>query len=554
MSINFCARALASLSLAVTAPPALANFEQNPLDRADPSVVEEELREETQERPTSRPIFEAPPPQAVQSALGAAILVGAIQIDGADAIDPGAFAPVIERYAARMLSPVELKALASEIQAVAHQAGYGLATAWIPRQRVANGVLRVNLDEGRIDAVEVSGTAAAAVEPYLRDVADGKPVRINQLERQLLLADDLPGVRLGKARLQRRGARNILAIDAKRERIEAQAGLDNWGSSTAGPLRARLSVDINALVTDDDCLSIDGLLTPLDPAEFGLVRLVYSMAVGTGGTELSIGGYIARSEAGGSLDGLDIDGSSSEIEAGLRHPIFRSRSGSLWGGITGRLRESHHTRADAPLREDSLTTLTASLYGTAKLSTGRVRGRAALVRGVDLFGATDRGDLLSSRRDADGTFSKAELWGEFEQRFDGGFSFLAQAEGQVADGALLSSEEMGLGGRYFGRAWDYREFAGDRGVAGAVELRFDWKKPTSHVRLAQLYVYADAGAVDNYGTGTGGGSLASSGGGVRLGVGRSLRAGVELGVPLTDGADPSKEDNPRLSFTIDKRF
>ena len=51
-------------------------------------------------------------------------------------------------------SPSDMRALASDVANVARGAGYGLATAWIPPQRVSNGVLRVVIDEGRIDAIE----------------------------------------------------------------------------------------------------------------------------------------------------------------------------------------------------------------------------------------------------------------------------------------------------------------------------------------------------------------------------------------------------------------
>ena len=86
--------------------------------------------------------------------------IGAIRVDGATALPPSAFALVVERYAGRTLAPEELRALASDIAATARDAGYGLATAWIPQQRVVNGLLRVRIDEGRIDAIEAEGSAA----------------------------------------------------------------------------------------------------------------------------------------------------------------------------------------------------------------------------------------------------------------------------------------------------------------------------------------------------------------------------------------------------------
>ena len=70
-------------------------------------------------------------------------MVGAILVEGATILPASAFAPVIERYAGRLLAPAELQALAGDIAEVARDAGFGLATAGIPQQRISGGILRV---------------------------------------------------------------------------------------------------------------------------------------------------------------------------------------------------------------------------------------------------------------------------------------------------------------------------------------------------------------------------------------------------------------------------
>jgi hemolysin activation/secretion protein len=527
---------------------------QTPVDQADPSVVEEELRQDERAAPRPKPQVVIARPQAGATAVGESIIAGAVRIEGARVLPPRAFAHVIEKYVGRMLSPDDLRALASDVANVARDAGYGLATAWVPEQQVANGVLTVALDEGRVDAVEVKGSGANAVRHYFSGLASGQPIRTDILERQLLLAGDVPGIRMGKARLDRWDGRSVLTVGAEVQRVQARAYVDNWGSSTVGPVRARLSVDINGLLAEDDQLSIGGVVTPLAPKEFGLARLAYAKAIGTGGTELTFGGYVARSQPGGALADRDIEGRSFEVEAGVRHPFIRSRSGNLWGSLDFRVRDASQERENVKVRDDRLALVTASIFSTQQVPDGRVRTRLGLVQGVNAFNATRRGDPLASRADADGTFTKAEIWGEYDQRLGRGFSVFLQGEGQLASGPLLSSEEMGLGGRYFGRAWDYREYSGDRGIAGALELRFDLGGLPKPISDLQLYGYADAGKVSNYRGGAGGGSLVSAGGGIRMWFGSKLEADVEVGVPLTDGADPAAARDPRLSFTLGSRF
>ena len=527
---------------------------QTAADQADPSVIEDDLRQDDRAQPKSRPALEISSPRAGTSAITEDVVVGAIRVEGASALPPQAFARVIEEYVGRTLSAQDLTSLASDIANVARSAGFGLATAWVPEQRVSNGILRLVLDEGRIDAVEVTGNGAAAVRPYLEPLAGGRAARTALLERQLVLAGDVPGIRMGKARLQRRGDRNILVVQAVRDRVRGSASIDNWGSPAVGSVRARLTADINGILAEDDRVTIGGTVTPLQPKEFALAHLSYSKVLGGSGTEVTVGGYIARSEPGGVLRDLDIRGMSSEIEFGIRHPFLRSRFASLWGSLDLRLRDSSQSRADVKIRDDRIASITAAGLAVHRGPGSRARARFSLVQGLDLFDATKKGDPLASRPDAGGEFTKLELWVEYEQQLGRGLSLFGQAEGQVANRPLLSSEEMGLGGRYFGRAWDYREFSGDKGVAGSVELRFDLKGLPEPASNLQLYGYADAGRVSNYQAGFGGGSLASAGGGIRLWLDGGVQASLEAGFPLTDGADPAAGRDPRFSFTLGKRF
>ena len=552
--MQFAIRFITAAALAFGVMTAPAHAFQTAVDQADPSVVEQDLREDARPQPSTRSRTTIAAPQAGANAISGEIVVGAVRVDGATALPPSAFAPVAAEYAGRSLSSEDLTALATDVANVARSAGFGLATAWVPEQNITNGVLRVILDEGRIDEVEVRGDGADLVRRHLAPLATGRPVRTAELERQLLLADDVTGIQLGKAKLVRRGGRNVLSVPVGRDRVQVWASVDNWGSKTVGPVRARLTADVSGLLADDDRVTISGMVTPLQPEEFRMARLAYSKMLGSSGAELTIGGYVAHSEPGGALAGRDIKARSAEIEASFRYPFLRSRAASLWGSLELRIRDSEQTQADVLVRDDRLSTVSASAFAVTRHENSRTRARVSLVQGLDLFGATQDGDPLASRIDGSARFSKIELWGEFEQRFGHGLSLLAQIEAQVSNRPLLSSEEMGLGGRYFGRAWDYREFSGDKGIAGSLELRFDTNRLPGPATGAQLYAYVDGGSVDNDEDGYGGGSLASAGGGVRIWLWKTLEADFGIGFPLTDGFDPLADRDPRISFSIGTRF
>ena len=545
---------LAGAALAAPAA-AFADPAQPPVDRADPSVVERQLGNEERSPPPPATSLPAAPAQREAAAPeGPPIVAGAIRVDGATMVPPAAFAAAIEPYLGRPLGPDDLRALAGDIAGVARRAGFALATAWVPQQDLVSGVLHVTLDEGRIDAVEATGPGREAVERRLAPLATGRPVRTAELERALLLAGDVPGASLGRARIVRRDGRNILVVQAGMDRVQGRAMLDNSGSSTAGPVRARLAVDVNSLFARGDRLSLGGMVTPLQPREYQLVEATYRVPVGHAGTEVALSGYVGHSRAGGSLRDRDLGGVSSEAELSTTHPILRSRAASLWATVAVTVRDSHLDQAGAPVRDDRIVTGGASLYANGQLAGGRLRARLSYVQGLDWLHATRAGDPLASRADAGGRYSLGRAWMQYDRSLGGGFSLQLAGEAQIASRPLLASEEMGLGGRQFLRAFDYWEVSGDQGAAASAELRYDFTRglPLSLQRL-QLYAFADAGRATNLRGGLGGGSLASAGGGARAWFARGFEASLELGVPLTDSPyDP--DPDPRVSVSLGSRF
>jgi hemolysin activation/secretion protein len=537
----------------VAVTPVRGASQEIPTDQADPAVIREQLRPEENSPASDAAGVAAPNGRPAQSPVPP-FTPGAILVEGATVLQPADFAPAIEPWLGRPLGPEQLRALIRDIAEVARRSGYALATAWVPRQNLVTGVLTVRIDEGRIDAVEVSGTGRAVVEPRLEGLATGRPIPTADLERRLLVAGDLPGVSLGRARIVRRAGRNILAVVATIDRVRGRAGLDNSGSGPIGPVRARLSVDFNSVAVGGDRLSLGGVVTPVQPREFQFAEASYTVPVGRNGTELSVAAYAAHSDPGGSLRGLDIAGESAQAEARISHPLLRSRAASLWGSVGFSVRESRLDRMNLRVRDDRIAVASATLFGNARLGGGRLRARLSYVQGLGILNMTARGDPLASRNDAGGPFSKLEFSTEYERRLGGGFGLQLRGAGQWASRPLLASEEIGLGGRQFLRGFDYWEVAGDKGGLISGEVRYDLRRglPAVLARL-QLYVYADAGRVTNLGNGTGGGTLASAGGGLRAWLRDGFEAGVEIGVPLTDGAYDDDPDT-RFSVNLGSRF
>ncbi|MGJ3629492.1 POTRA domain-containing protein [Sphingomonas sp. MMS24-JH45] len=137
-------------------------------------------------RPRRRPRPRRPPPRAPRPVVADATQVGmvrAITVDGQDRLPPSTFAHVIARAVGQEMTRADLTALAGAIAEAARTRGYPFATAQVPPQRVADGILRVTLDLGRIDAVRVVGARSIAADRDLGEtLTTGAPVRRQELD------------------------------------------------------------------------------------------------------------------------------------------------------------------------------------------------------------------------------------------------------------------------------------------------------------------------------------------------------------------------------------
>lgn len=521
------------------------------LDRTDPTQEEEQnLPEIDGDAPLAPVEREVPAPVAPERTLQ----VGAIVIEGARALGTADFLDLVQRYGARALSPTQLVELTEAVAGRARDRGYVFATAWIEPQSLETGVLRVRLDEGVVDEIRIGGSADSAVRPLLEPLADGTPVRRAELERRLLLAEDVAGVWIRRTRYEREGERGILHVDARRSRFTGYAELANDGSRPIGPYRARLELDANGLVSARDELDLSFATIPFEFEELLFGNIRYGVPVGRSGTELAVVGTYSETQPGAYLEDRDIFGRSWRVGAQVRHPLRRTRDLSMWIEGELELRDLRQERAGELARHDRIPALRASLYSIAALAGGAWRGRLTFSKGLGIFDATEAGDPLASRDDASADFHSLYGWFEWERGMGGGFSLELAGRGQLATDPLLTTEDIGLGGNRFLRGYNFSERFGDEGIMGYGELRYDWADALPVLRRVQLYAYADGGVVGNLRNGFGGGSLASGGGGLRTEITRDLDFDLEVAVPLTGPRYDTDDRSPRINFFLTHSF
>ncbi|TAD83884.1 MAG: ShlB/FhaC/HecB family hemolysin secretion/activation protein [Sphingomonadales bacterium] len=527
---------------------------QDVLDRTNPQgqVNRDELAlpPPSQVRIEVQPVLDMP----MADASGGVLDVGAIMVDGLVVLDRATFAEVIEPFAGRPLDRAELMRLTDAIAARARAEGYVLATAWIPEQSLVAGILRVRVDEGIIDAVRIEGWDNPAMRRQLERLANGRPITLSALQREVLLADDLPGVWIRSTRFEREGKRRILVVDAGHSDAGGSVSIATDGTKPLGPVRARLDFNANGLISPRDQVDLSFSVTPLDPEELAFFSARYSVIVNDSGTSVGVFGSYSHTEPGAYLANRELLGKAWQGGIRLRHPLMRSSAKSLWLEASGELQDLRQDSFGLLARHDRIALARLGFYGYGPLAGGNLQGRATVSQGLPVLAATGSGDPLASRFDAQPDFTTLSWWLNWRRGIAPRVSLSLATIGQLSSTPLLIGESFSLGGTGFLRGYDFAQAVGDEGVAGLAELRYDWPKPLGAARHVQLYAFADGGTVSNLGQGLGGGTLVSSGAGLRTDITRDLDLDFEVAVPLTEERYDTGDNSPRLNLRISQSF
>lgn len=484
----------------------------------------------------------------------ATLAVGSVVIDGLEALSRRDFAAAIEPFAGRNLDRTELRQLTDAVAEAARQRGYILATAWIPEQALVGGMLRVRVDEGAIDDVRVEGSDDPAIRAQLQRLIGRGPITLDALQREVLLADDLPGVRIRGTRFENDGQRRVLVVDARRQDFSGLALVTTDGTRPVGPVRARIDLNANGLISPRDRVDLSYTMSPIDPDELKFFNARYSVIVNDHGTLLGLLGSYSQTEPGAYLADRQIEGEAWQGGIRLRHPLMRSQQRSLWLEASAELQDLRQDRAGVLSRHDRIALARVGFYGYAPLAGGTLQGRATVSRGFDVLGATRLGDPLASRTDASSEFTSLLWWLGWQRGLAKRVTLSLAASGQFASDPLLIGESFALGGNAFLRGYDFSQRVGDQGIAGVGELRYDWPDALGLVPNVQLYAFADGGTVSNLADGLGGGTLASSGGGFRADITRNLDLDFEIAVPLTEDRYDTEDKTPRLNLRVVQSF
>jgi hemolysin activation/secretion protein len=483
-------------------------------------------------------------------------------IQGKSIYDKRALKPLYTSYLKKELTLKNIYEIAQRITNKYRNDGYILSKAIVPPQKIRDGVVHLRIIEGYIDKIKIQGPVRGPrklINKYKKNILKSRPLRAHDLERYLLLIDDLPGVTaksILKPSEDKPSATTMTLILADKAFV-GHVGTDNRGSKFNGPYQFLGGVTVNSLLGDNSRAGVQGVFTS-QTEELLFLNAFYDLPINDEGTRLFFSSSVSKSEPGSTLKRFDINGDSKSITLRLTHPFLRSRGENLTGhlGFSGR---NSTTKILGLLdSEDRLRVMNMGVsYDYADEYKGVNLIRLNLSKGLNIFDATESGSSNLSRSQGKSNFTK--LTGNLMriQSLSPSWNLLGAASWQYSFDKLLASEEFGVGGSQYGRAYDSSEITGDHGIAFKVELQKAFRPAWDYLSDFQLYSFLDYGSVWNKvqtSTGAKRQDLTSIGLGMRFNITDSISGYLEMNQPISDNVAAEGNKDPRLFFSLSNRF
>ncbi len=499
-----------------------------------------------------------PPAPAAPVGGGLRFVLEGVLIEGATLYPEERLLAPFRPLIGKLVTISDVWRVAREIETLYREDGWFLTRAIVPAQTVRDGRIHVRIIEGFIEQVRIEGDvgdAAILIEETLRPVTEQRPLSLATLERALLLVNDIPGISasgLLRPAAQQVGAAELVVV-TERKPFDASLVVDNFGDDFTGRRQLSMGVGSNAWTRFGERVGIIGFITdPGADRNQWVGQIATSWRFGGDGLALETVYSYGRSKPGGDVRQFNFDSKTTLVGVAFAYPFVRSRSFSLLGrlGI-----ETIDTDTDADkdffpdgeFSRDKLRVLTVgSEIEVRDPLNGANSIAAGLRQGLPILNATRRDDQNKSRGDGTGQATVLRAGVARTQPLPLNFSLYTNVAGQYAFTELLANEEFTLGGTRFGRGYDFDELSGDNGIGGTAEVRYSLPLGLPYLEAVQLFSFFEGGEIWNSGDGLDG-SLASTGGGIRIFPIGTLLLELQAAQPLT-------HDSQRANGSRDPQF
>ncbi|HEY7553567.1 MAG TPA: ShlB/FhaC/HecB family hemolysin secretion/activation protein [Candidatus Binatia bacterium] len=428
------------------------------------------------------------------------VFVREIRITGSTVFSAEELAFVTAPYLNRELASEDLEALRIALTLFYINRGYVNSGAVLPDQTITEGVVTFRIIEGELTRIELEGNRWFR-SSYLEKrfaLAAGPPLNVNSLQQRLQLFLEDPRIQRLNAELKPglKAGEGILDVRVEeRTPYKLSFEYDNYQSPSVGESRGLVTFEHQNLTGNGDIARAQyGRSKGLNP----LLDFSYSLPFTAYDTTLS---YQYRQNSFAFIEqpfqDLAIDSRSDIYTITLRQPVYRTLNSEFALELIGErlsletslLGEPFSLEPGAHNGRSAVTALRTAQEFVYRAQNQVVAARSRFSFGLHALGAT------SNKNDIpDGKFFAWLAQFQWVRRLGLLDSYaIFRSDLQLSDDALLSLEQISIGGRYSVRGYRETTLLRDRAVISSLELRMPLLQNTFGVDYVELAQFVDFG-------------------------------------------------------------
>jgi hemolysin activation/secretion protein len=438
-------------------------------DKQDVSLGNADIQVEQEQRPS----LDLPDTLKVQ--------VNDFKITGQDIYSEETLKSLLADKKGKLVTFKDLQDGADTLSRYFRDKGYIAAHAYLPVQKIENGVVEYAVTVGRFDGITIQNNTKIHEGVIKRETAflkKGDYLTRANLERAVWLLSDLAGAD-AKAVLTTGENPGTVHVTLDLNPHNGKQGLfsiDNYGNRSTGYNEYGLDYDFLNLAREGDHLAVGITTTGNELFNWGAN---YTIPVIRDGMKLTAGYNVLTYQLGDIFEPLDGVGHSRVASLGLDYAIQRSQRHNLYTGIRYEYSDIQDEYRDfmenhsVKYNDKTGNAAVWSLYGDEQDRKGATDWRFEYKFGHIGNDALQMDKEIGGTYNAPtGTYNKIRANILRRQDLNDRTYLLLSARGQYAFNNLDSSEHFSLGGPYGVRAYPTSEASGDTGYLTRAELRW----------------------------------------------------------------------------------
>ena len=426
------------------------------------------------------------------------------EVVGSTVFSPEQLAEVLAPFTNRPISFAELFSARSAVTQLYLDNGYITTGAYIPPQALEGKVVQIQVLEGGLESIQITGTRRLNPNYVRSRVALGTDTPLNRdrlLEALQLLqlnplitnisAELSTGTRPGQSLLE------VRVTEAQTTTI--QTALDNGRSPAVGSFRRRIQANEASLLGQGDSVSL--AYTNTDGSTS--VDASYSYPLNPRNGTLSVAyGTTSSDVIEPPFDLIDINSESRYYELSFRQPIVQTPTTEFAIGLSANRLESETSLLNLPFPlaqgadERGRTRISAIRFfqdWTQRDTRQVIAARSQFNLGIDAFDATTNAEQPDSR------FLSWQGQAQWVRLLAPETLLLVRGDVQLSTTSLVSLEQFSLGGLQSVRGYRQDLLLSDNGAFASAEVRLPILRIPDWGAVLQVAPFVDVGTSWNTG-------------------------------------------------------